>query len=81
MFLPNFPMGDIVFPDAMSLIKKQILPVEGKNATSPFLNSDLALSIPESITVSKYKILRPNRWACPSNGKDLIIVPTVLGDK
>jgi len=62
-------------------MKKQILLYDGKNATSPFLNSDLALSIPESITVSKYKILFPNRWACPSNGKDLIIVPTVLGDK
>jgi len=31
--------------------------------------------------ISKYKILCPNRWACPSNGKVLIIVPTVLGDK
>jgi len=38
-------------------MKKQMLPDDGKNATSPFLNSDLALSIPESITVSKYKKL------------------------
>jgi len=62
-------------------MKKQMLPDDGKNATSPFLNSDLALSIPESTAVSKYKILCPKWWACPSNGKDLIIVPTVLGDK
>jgi hypothetical protein len=74
-------MGVIVFPDTTSLMKKQILPDEGKNATSPFLNSDLALSIPESILVSKYKILCPNKCACPSNGNDLIIVPTVRGDK
>ncbi len=77
----NFPIGVIVFPDVTSLIKKQMLPVEGKNATSPFLNSDLALSIPESTEVSKYKILCPNKWAFPSNGKDLIIVPTVRGDR
>jgi hypothetical protein len=42
-------------------MKKQTLPVDGKNATSPFLNSDLDLSIPESILVSKYAILCPNR--------------------
>jgi len=74
-------MGVIVLPDVTSVIKKQMLPDEGKNATSPFLNSVLALSIPESMLVSKYKILCPNRWAWPSSGKDLIIVPTVLGDK
>lgn len=61
--------------------KKHKLPVEGKNATSPFLNSVLDLSIPESILDSKYKILFPRKCAWPSNGKDLIIVPTVLGDK
>jgi hypothetical protein len=51
----------MVFPDVTLLIKKQMLPDEGKNATSPFLKSDLALSIPESTAVSKYKILCPNR--------------------
>jgi hypothetical protein len=46
-------MGVIVFADSTGPIKKQKLPVEGKNATSPFLNSDLARSIPESTLVSK----------------------------
>ena len=46
-------MGVIIFVDSTFLIKKQKLPVEGKNAISPFLNSDLARSIPESTLVSK----------------------------
>ena len=74
-------MGVMVFVNTASFRKKQILPVDGKNATSPFLNSDLDLSIPPSTWVSKYEILFPNRCACPSNGKDLIIVPTVLGER
>ena len=74
-------MGVIVFMDSTLPTKKQKLPVEGKNATSPFLNSDLDLSIPESTLVSKYTMLLPNRWEFPSKGKDLIIVPTVLGDR
>ena len=57
---PSVPIGVMVFADLTSCIKKQMLPVEGKKATSPFLNSDLALSMPESITVSKYKMLFPN---------------------
>jgi len=61
MLLLNFPIGVIVFPEVTLLIKKQMLPDDGKNATSPFLKSDLALSIPESTAVSKYKILCPNR--------------------
>lgn len=58
-----------------------MLPDEGKNAMSPFLNSVLARSIPESTAVSKYAILFPRRWAFPSNGNDLMIVPTVLGER
>jgi len=81
MLSPNFPIGVIVFPDATSFMKKQMLPDDDKNATSPFLNSDFALSVPESTFVSKYKILFPKRWALPSNGKDLIMIPTVRGDK
>ena len=46
-------MGVIVFEKTTSWVKKQMLPDEGKNATSPFLNSDLARSIPESTLVSK----------------------------
>jgi len=57
----SFPIGVMVFPETTSFMKKQTLPVDGKNATSPFLNSDLDLSIPESILVSKYAILCPNR--------------------
>ena len=63
IFSFNFPIGVIFFPDVTSLMKKHTLLDEGKNATSPFLNSDRGLSIPESITVSKYKILCPNRCA------------------
>ena len=74
-------MRVIVFTDSAFPTKKHRLPVEGRNATSPFLNSDLVLSIPESTLVSKYTILLPNKWELPSRGKDLIIVPTVLGDR
>ena len=52
-FSVNFPMGVIDFANMESSRKKQILPVEGRNATSPFLNSILDLSIPESTLVSK----------------------------
>lgn len=55
----SFPIGVIVFEKTTSCVKKQMLPDDGKNATSPFLNSDLALSVPESTLVSKYKILFP----------------------
>ena len=81
MFSDIFPIRVIDFPGFESIMKKHMLPDAGKNATSPFLNSFLDLSIPESTEVSKYAILFPNRCAFPSNGKDLIIVPTVLGDK
>jgi len=50
-------MGVIVFDADTSPEKKQILPFAGKKAMSPFLNSFLGLSIPESIDVSKYEIL------------------------
>ncbi len=53
MLSESFPIGVIVLPDTTSFVKKQKLPDEGKNATSPFLNSDLARSIPESTEVSK----------------------------
>jgi len=56
MLSPNLPIGVIVFADETSFIKKQILPEDGKNATSPLLNSDLDLSTPESILVSKYRM-------------------------
>ena len=46
MLSPNLPIGVIVFPDETSFMKKHMLPDEGKNATSPFLKSDLALSVP-----------------------------------
>ena len=77
----SLPIGVIAFVNTASFKKKHRLPVEGKNATSPFLNSVLDLSIPESILDSKYRMLFPSKWACPSNGRDLRIVPTVLGDK
>ena len=57
----SFPIGVIVLVNTASFRKKQILPVEGKNATSPFLNSVLDLSIPESTLVSKYEMLLPNK--------------------
>ncbi len=77
----SLPIGVMVFAKTASLRKKQMLPVEGKNATSPFLNSERDLSMPESTPVSKYRMLFPKRWAWPSKGRDLIIVPTVRGDK
>ena len=46
-------MGVIDLPGVESAIKKQMLPEDDENATSPFLNSFLALSVPESILVSK----------------------------
>jgi len=58
-----------------------MLPLIGKNAISPFLNSFLGRSIPEFIGVSKYAMLFPSKCAFPSSGQDLIIIPTVLGDK
>ena len=57
MLSPNLPIGVMIFAEETSLMKKQTLPEDGKNATSPFLNSDLDLSIPESMLVSKYKML------------------------
>ena len=51
----------MVFAVVTSFIKKQTLPDDGKKATSPLLNSDLDLSIPESILVSKYRMLWPRR--------------------
>ena len=74
------PIGVIVFP-VVSLMKKQMLPEDARNAISPFLNSDLARSVPESMAVSRYRILDPNRCAFPSNGNDLVMIPTVLGDR
>jgi len=43
----------MIFPGDASSIKKQMLPADEKNVTSPFLNSFLALSVPESIADSK----------------------------
>ncbi len=57
----SLPIGVMDFANMASFRKKQMLPVDGKNATSPFLNSVLDLSIPESILVSKYKMLFPRR--------------------
>ena len=74
-------MGVMVFPNATLFRKKQMLPVDGKKAISPLLNSDLALSIPESRFVSKYSMLLPSACAWPSIGSLLIIIPTVLGDR
>ena len=73
----------MAFADRESLRKKQTLPDEGRNATSPTRNSVLDLSIPESTAVSKYRIspCRPSVWAFPSSGNDLVITPTVLGDR
>ena len=79
--VPSRPMGVILFVKTVSLRKKQMLPLEGKNATSPFLNSVLDRSTPESILDSKYRIFFPSRWACPSKGSDLVIMPTVRGDR
>ncbi len=56
MLSPNLPIGVMVFADETSFIKKHMLPEDGKNATSPLLNSDLDLSTPESILVSKYRM-------------------------
>lgn len=77
----NLPMGVMVFPNATLFRKKQMLPVDGKKAISPLLNSDLALSMPESRLVSKYSMLLPSACAWPSIGSLLIIIPTVLGDR
>ena len=77
----TLPMGVIVFPNVTLFRKKQMLPVDGKNAISPLLNSDLALSMPESRLVSTYSMLPPSACTWPSIGSLLIIIPTVLGDR
>lgn len=77
----SLPIGVIVFLNMTSFRKKQMLLADGRNATSPLLNSVLALSIPESRSVSKYSMLFPNICAWPSSGSLLITIPTVLGDK
>lgn len=75
------PSGVIFFVRFASSRKKHTLPVDGKNAMSPFLNAVRALSSPESIEVSMYVIFSPILWAFPRNGNDLIMMPTVRGDK
>ena len=49
----------MVLPGVEFRMKKQMLLEDEENATSPFLNSDFPLSVPESIDVSKYAILFP----------------------
>ena len=61
MFPNIFPIGVMIFPGKVSAMKKQMLPADDKNAISPFLNSFVDLSIPESTTVSKYAILFPRK--------------------
>ena len=61
MFPNIFPIGVIILPGDVSSIKKQILLADDKNAMSPFLNSFVDLSIPESTVVSKYAILFPRK--------------------
>ncbi len=61
--------------------KKQMLPVDGMKATSPFLNSFLGRSAPESIAVPRHTMLLPRKWACPSSGRDRTTIPTVRGER
>lgn len=61
--------------------KKQMLLAEGKNATSPFLNSFFGLSVPESTGVSIYTMFFPKKCTFPFSGRDLVMIPTVLGER
>ena len=79
MFSIILPTGliDLLVVDAA--VKKHRFPKDGKNATSPVLNSVRALSIPTVIGNFTCMIFSPSRVTSPSNGSARTSAPTVSG--
>ena len=79
MFSIILPTGLIGLLVVDAAVKKHRFPKDGKNATSPVLNSVRALSIPTVIGNFTCMIFSPSRVTSPSNGSARTSAPTVSG--
>ena len=79
MFSIILPTGLIGLLVVDAAVKKHRFPKDGKNATSPVLNSVCALSIPTAIGNFTCMMYSPSRAMSPSNGSARTSAPTVSG--
>ena len=76
MFSIILPTGLIGLLVVDAAVKKHRFPKDGKNATSPVLNSVCALSIPTAIGNFTCMMYSPSRAMSPSNGSARTSAPS-----